>query len=299
MPPLILLIALPVLSAVAVQRLMFANLDRPPSDYGTGTMFDSIAPRYDMINRVLALGMDIGWRKRMVAAVKDSLQRQLRDFDELGGPPVKILDLATGTADVAILLAQEVPTAEVIGVDPSANMLKIGRDKVQKSQLSSHVTLQQHDAQNLAALTESSFDGATMAFGIRNVPNRPDALCQIHKVLKPDARFCILEFSEPDGSAGVLGRVATVFIRHVIPVVGGILSGAPREYWHLQNSIKDFPSPAEFATLLESLQCVESGGDFHLEELVQMNFGSVQLYVTRVRKRPNYDSDRVEAATSQ
>jgi demethylmenaquinone methyltransferase / 2-methoxy-6-polyprenyl-1,4-benzoquinol methylase len=299
MPPLLLLIAVPVLSALAVQRLMFAHLDRPPADYGTGTMFDSIAPRYDMINRVLALGMDIGWRKRMVSAVKDSLRDQLRELDSNGGPAVKILDLATGTADVAILLAQEMATAEIVGVDPSANMLQVGRSKVQQKNLASHVTLQQHDAQNLAALPESGFDAATMSFGIRNVPNRPDALCQIHKVLKPNARFCILEFSEPDKSAGMLGKVATVFIRHVIPVVGGILSGGPREYWHLQNSIQDFPSPAEFATLLESLQCVDSGGDFRLEELVQMNFGSVQLYVTRVRKRPNYDSERVEAASSQ
>jgi demethylmenaquinone methyltransferase/2-methoxy-6-polyprenyl-1,4-benzoquinol methylase len=258
---------------------MFADLQRPPSDYGSGRMFDAIAGRYDLVNRVLALGMDVGWRRRMVTTVREGVEAS-------GAGSPRILDLATGTADVAILLAREMPGAAVVGVDPSAGMLDVGRGKVSGLGLQSRVELQQRDAQNLLALGESSFDAATMAFGIRNVPNRHDALCQIHRVLKAGATFCILEFSEPDASFGALGKVAKAFIRHVIPVLGGILSGRPREYWHLQNSIKDFPAPAEFAELLESLQCVDSGGDFKLDRLVQMNFGSVQLYVSRVRKRP-------------
>jgi demethylmenaquinone methyltransferase/2-methoxy-6-polyprenyl-1,4-benzoquinol methylase len=285
MPPVLvpLIVIVPVLSAVLFQRIMFANLQRPPFDYGSGRMFDDIAGRYDLINRVLALGMDVGWRKQMVNIVRDSV-----DSSSLEEPP-RILDLATGTADVAIMLAQELPESEVLGVDPSARMLQVGRDKVSKLQLESQIKLEQHDAQNLSHLQESSFDAATMAFGIRNVPNRPDALCQVHKVLKPGAAFCILEFSEPDASFGVLGRLAKVFIRHVIPVLGGLLSGRPREYWHLQNSIRDFPTPSEFVQLLESLQCVDSGGDFQLEKLLQMNFGSVQLYMSRVRKRPRVE----------
>jgi len=122
------------------------------------------------------------------------------------------------------------------------------------------------------------FDAATMSFGIRNVPDRETALCQIHKVLREGARFCVLEFSEPAPDTGFLGAVARQFIRYVVPVLGGILSGKPREYWHLQNSIQDFPSPKEFGELLEHLDCAD--GAFRLDELIQLNYGSVQLYVS-------------------
>ena len=119
-----------------------------------------------------------------------------------------------------------------------------------------------------------------MAFGIRNVPERDVALCEIHRLLKPAGVLDILEFSEPDDSFGLLGRLARVFIRHIVPVVGGVLSGAPREYLHLQNSIKDFPTPPRFRELMENLSCGEDRkGFFSMEEVIHMNFGSVQLYV--------------------
>jgi demethylmenaquinone methyltransferase/2-methoxy-6-polyprenyl-1,4-benzoquinol methylase len=211
--------------------------------------------------------------------------------------PPKLLDIATGTADVALLLAKSIPTASILGMDPSHNMLEIGRQKVTRQEKDAQIQLDFGAVQDFdTKLLEHQFDGATMAFGIRNVPApREDALCQIHRVLKPNAVFCILEFSEPADDAGFLGYLARLFIRHIVPIVGGLLSGAPREYLHLQNSIQDFPSPPDFVKLMESLSCKSSSssgsvdpgdqksssfGSFRVDELIQMNFGSVQLYVT-------------------
>ena len=168
-------------------------------------------------------------------------------------------------------------------MDPSNNMLDVGRTKVQDKGLQDQVDLQYGAVQDFETLFPEahSFDAATMAFGIRNVPEaRDEALCQVHRVLKEDGIFCILEFSEPSSEFGFMGALARLFIRHVVPILGGILSGAPREYLHLQNSIKDFPSPKEFGELIESVKCGdESKHAFHLEELEQLSFGSVQLYV--------------------
>ena len=274
-------LVLPIALAVIAQRLLFAGLDAPPTDFGTGHMFDLIATRYDAINRVLAIGMDVGWRRQMVQKIHDSLNTASLSDDNNSKP--RILDLATGTADVALMLRKEIPQATVIGIDPSHKMLAVGRQKVQRAGFEESISLTQADAQDLlASLEPSSFDAATMAFGIRNVPNRQKALCQIHAVLKDQARFCVLEFSEPDESFGMMGVITRWFIRYLVPLIGGILSGAPREYWHLQNSIKDFPTPQEFGQFLENLDC--QTGTFRLEELIQISFGAVQLYVTKVLK---------------
>lgn len=257
------------------------HLPPPPADHGNGQMFDLIASRYDTINRVLAVGMDVGWRQVMV----DRIARSVRGIER-----PKILDVATGTADVALLLAKTIPTADILGVDPSPKMLAVGADKIQQRNLSDHIKLLQID--DIQRYTDfaavDSFDAATVSFGIRNVPDRRTALCEIHAVLKPQAMFSILEFSEPDDSFGTLGILARLFIRYIVPVLGGILSGKPREYLHLQNSIHNFPTPPEFKRLLEHLDCVDgdgnNGGHFDVESIRQLNFGSVQLYVSRTVK---------------
>jgi demethylmenaquinone methyltransferase / 2-methoxy-6-polyprenyl-1,4-benzoquinol methylase len=253
----------------------------PAADYGNGSMFDLIASRYDLINRVLAVGMDVGWRQVMV----DRIKRSVKNLEQ-----PKILDVATGTADVALLLAKSIPTAQILGVDPSQQMLNIGIDKIKDRKLSDQINLLKiTDTQRYTDFAGvDSFDAATMSFGIRNVPDRRAALCEIHRVLKPGAMFGILEFSEPDESFGTLGALARLFIRHVVPVLGGYLSGKPREYMHLQNSIMNFPTPKEFQRLLENLNCEGGDGDnngyFAVESIQQLNFGSVQLYVSTAVK---------------
>lgn len=309
------------LLAISIPALyLTATYGPPPPNYGSGSMFDRIATRYDFINRALALNLDTGWRVQMVKAVTSNGALFRRRYEgENGGSGAKILDLATGTADVAILLADEakqtigaeVSSATVLGVDPSQNMISVGRGKVKARGLDEVVSLQIGDARKLSGLKDNEYDAATMAFGIRNVPEKDEALCEIWRVLKKTnsisdnddsdnsssySKLAILEFSEPGPDTGILGALARLFIRHIVPVMGAALSGAPKEYLHLQNSIKEFPSPTEFKALMEGLQCTantatitagEDGEDgaesmtgaFLVDEIRQMNFGSVQLYV--------------------
>ncbi len=291
---IVFIFGLPVLASIILNFIY----EKPPRDHGKGTMFDIIANRYDFINRALALNMDIGWRKTMIAEVTShgKLFDSIEDTSS-----VKVLDLATGTADVAILFVKEYLNTniqdsnkrniEILGVDPSINMITVGREKVFKENLIEQITLDLGDARDLKDLSTNFFDAATMSFGIRNVPEKEQALCEIHRVLKKEvaddvggrtsgAKFGILEFSEPGEEAGVMGAGAKLFIRYIVPVLGAILSGAPREYMHLQNSIEDFPSPKDFVALMEGLSCGKEGkGRFRVDDLIQLNFGSVQLYL--------------------
>lgn len=305
-----------------VSHFLRNTISPPPSDYGTGSMFDLIAERYDFINRALALNLDMSWRHRLVKEVV-GVEGEIFDNEVRAGESVKILDLATGTADVAILLGKaaaqyqtqhkvitsyssersaENDSNTVLGLDPSQNMLNVGISKVKQADLSNIVRLQLGDARNLNSLSDDSFDAATMSFGIRNVPEKEMALCEIHRVLKKqngESKLAIMEFSEPGPDTGIMGSLARLFIRHVVPAIGAMLSGCPKEYMHLQKSIKDFPSPPEFVALMEGLRCpIKNGGgdgadddvndrklqfdtfgSFRVKEVINLNFGSVQIYV--------------------
>jgi demethylmenaquinone methyltransferase/2-methoxy-6-polyprenyl-1,4-benzoquinol methylase len=268
-------------------------------------MFDLIANRYDFINRALALNLDMGWRHRLVSEVVGP-EGELFTKSSSAYNAVKILDLATGTADVAILLGKAVTEyssakSEVLGLDPSQNMLNVGKTKVKQSNLASIVTLQLGDARELNTLGDNTIDAVTISFGIRNVPEKEQALCEINRVLKKgneQSKLAIMEFSEPGEDSGVMGSMARAFIRHVIPSLGALLSGAPREYMHLQKSIQEFPSPSEFVALIEGVKCpvkairsssdgeeegeevqMNTFGSFRVKKVVNLNFGSVQIYI--------------------
>ncbi len=232
-----------------------ASTPRP----GSGEMFDAIARRYDLLNRLISFGLDQSWRKKTVLALA------LGD----GGT---VLDLATGTGDLAILIAREHPSARVIAVDPSRGMLAVAEGKV--ADLGGRVELRVGDAQALD-LPDGSVDGVTMAFGIRNVPDRPKALREMARVTRPGGRIAILELSEP--RHGVLGALARFHIHTVVPTVGGAISGA-REYRYLQRSIAAFPSPEQFAVVMS-----EAGID--VLEVAPLTFGVVTLYVGTPRPR--------------
>lgn len=276
-------------------------------------MFDLIATRYDFINRALALNLDMSWRHRLIKEVVGA-DGEIFANNSKNGEPVRILDLATGTADVAILLGKAAArynahssssasseSSTVLGLDPSQNMLNVGKTKIQQADLSNIVTLQLGDARKLDSLSDGTFDAATMSFGIRNVPEKEMALCEIHRVLKKvvESKLAIMEFSEPGPDTGIMGSMARLFIRHLVPAMGAMLSGYPKEYMHLQTSIKDFPSPSEFVALMEGLKCpiggggedgaeleIDTFGSFRVKEVVNLNFGSVQIYVaTPILKR--------------
>ncbi len=232
-----------------------------PATLGSGAMFDRIAQRYDFVNRVLSLGLDGRWRRRTVRAVLGSRH------DELGERP-RVLDVATGTADLAIDFARRCPGASLIGLDPSTRMLEIARAKIAKRALADRIALVVGDAQQLP-YSDAEMDAATIAFGIRNVPDRLVALRELARVVRAGGRVAVLELGEPRG--GVLGRVARFHTRHVVPRLGGLLSGA-REYAYLQRSIAAFPPAAEFATLMQR-------AGFHLLEVTPLTFGACTLYV--------------------
>jgi demethylmenaquinone methyltransferase/2-methoxy-6-polyprenyl-1,4-benzoquinol methylase len=224
---------------------------------GSGAMFDKIAPRYDLLNRLMSFGIDQRWRNKTV----DALELK---------PGARVLDLATGTADLALKVLRRHPETTVVGVDPSVGMLEIGKQKVAAAGLAGKCELQVGDAQELP-FPDHSFDGICIAFGIRNVPDRLRALREMARVTKPDGRIAILELSEPRG--GIMGPLARFQIRTVVPWVGSLLSGA-REYRYLQQSIAAFPSPEVFAGVMR-----EAG--LEVLRVQPLTFGVCCLYVAR------------------
>lgn len=223
---------------------------------GSGQMFDAIAPRYDLLNRLLSLGIDQRWRRLLVRRLELT-------------PGARVLDHATGTADLALLIARSHPTVRVLGLDPSMEMLRIGREKVTTAGLGERVELRQGDAEQLEGVDSQSIDAVSIAFGIRNVPDRGRALREFARVTRPGGRIAILELSEPRG--GLLGPLARWHVHSVVPWVGALLSGA-REYRYLQRSIAAFPPPEEFARLME-----QSG--LRVLSIQSLTFGVCHLYV--------------------
>jgi demethylmenaquinone methyltransferase/2-methoxy-6-polyprenyl-1,4-benzoquinol methylase len=224
---------------------------------GSGNMFDAIAHRYDLLNRVISLGVDQGWRRRTVDALALA-----------GRGPAEVLDLATGTADLAMMIARRLPEVRVTGLDPSRNMLDVGVRKLAETKLDQRVTLVEGDAQTLP-FEDGRFAGATMAFGIRNVPDRAKALREIARVTRKGGRVAILELGEP--KRGIFGPLARFHIRHVVPTIGALISGS-REYRYLQESIAAFPEPDVFAELMRA-----SG--LRVIAVTPLTFGVCNLYV--------------------
>jgi demethylmenaquinone methyltransferase/2-methoxy-6-polyprenyl-1,4-benzoquinol methylase len=218
-------------------------------------MFDGIAHRYDLVNRVISLGIDQSWRRKTVQAL------QLRASS-------RVLDLATGTGDLAILVARTHPDAQIVGVDPSPKMLEVGQKKLLSMGLSERIELRVGDAQALE-FPDRTFDGLCIAFGIRNVPDRLQGLREMARVTKAGGRVAILELSEPRG--GLLGPLARFHVHSVVPTVGALLSGGS-EYRYLQKSIAAFPPAAEFEALM-----VEAG--LRVVASTALTFGVCHLYV--------------------
>ena len=184
-----------------------------------------------------------------------------------------MLDLATGTADLAIQVARTEPSASVVGLDPSSKMLEVGRVKVARAQLDARVELVQGDAQALP-FESNSFDSVCIAFGIRNVPDRGKALREMARVTRSGGRIAILELSEP--RSGLFGALARFHIHTVVPYVGALLSG-DKEYQYLQRSIAAFPPADEFAALMK-------GSNLDVVAVHPLTFGVCHLYVAEPGK---------------
>ena len=222
---------------------------------GSGQMFDQIAPRYDFVNRVLSLGLDKRWRRRVIK--------------ELGlAPNARILDVATGTGDLAVELARAAPQGYVIGLDPSTQMLSVAVQKMAKLGLAERVTLIEGDAQQLPQ-ANCEIDAATIAFGIRNVPDRAQGLRELARVVRPGGRIAVLELGEPQ--SGFFGRAARFHTRQIVPRIGALLSGK-REYRYLQTSVAAFPTPDVFAQLMRD-------NGLEVQKVIPLTFGVCTLFI--------------------
>jgi len=195
-------------------------------------MFSEIAPRYDLLNRVLSAGVDRSWR---VAAVKAALT----------GSPQRILDLATGTGDMALLLKKVAPQAEVIGADFVPPMLELARQKAQKLGLS--IPFVEADALSLP-FPSSHFDAVTIAFGFRNFADYTAALSELYRVIAPGGKLCILEFPPPPKTG--LGLLYRFYFTRILPLIGGLVSGSASAYRYLPESVERFPDPNTLAGLM-------------------------------------------------
>jgi demethylmenaquinone methyltransferase / 2-methoxy-6-polyprenyl-1,4-benzoquinol methylase len=205
-----------------------------PEKQAVRSMFDRIAPRYDLLNRLLSGGTDVRWRRRAV--------------DELGlGGPARLLDLCTGTADLLIEGLGRDERLSGVGADLSEGMLRRGRAKLGRTGLLARAALVGADGERLPFRADS-FEGALVAFGIRNIGERERALGEIFRVLRPGGRLVVLEFSMPRGR---LGHAYRFYFRHVLPRIGGLVSGDAEAYRYLPASVAAFPEPPAFGALLE------------------------------------------------
>jgi demethylmenaquinone methyltransferase/2-methoxy-6-polyprenyl-1,4-benzoquinol methylase len=205
-----------------------------PEKAAVRSMFDRIAPRYDLLNRLLSAGTDVRWRRQAV------------DFLELE-PPLRVLDLCTGTADLLIEALGRDGRSSGLGVDVAQGMLVRGARKLERRGLARRARLVGGDGEALP-VKAGSFDAAVVGFGIRNVGEPERALAEVRRALRPGGRFVVLEFSMP---GGLLGRLYRSYFTAVLPRVGGLVSGDASAYAYLPASVQKFPSPAEFAALME------------------------------------------------
>jgi len=209
-----------------------------PSRTQVWKMFDRVAHRYDFLNRILSLGIDRSWRKKMTSLLPP-------------GNGLKILDLATGTADqLLFLFAHSRRVKRGVGMDLAEKMLEIGRVKVQRRGLADVIALKKGDATQIQE-QGSPFDAVTISFGIRNVADVMRALREIHRVLKEGGRVLILEFSLPE-NRWVRGAYL-FYLRHILPRLGGWISGDSYAYRYLNETIETFPYGEAFCGLLETV----------------------------------------------
>ncbi len=207
----------------------------PQDQKGVWRMFNSIAPYYDFLNHLLSLNIDRYWRRFAVNLLLTHSQRR-----EI------FLDLASGTGDVGLTILSR-SDAKVVGVDPAAKMLAIFKKKAEKKGLEERVFEVVGDGLSLP-LSDSSVDGALIAFGIRNIPDRVSALKEMERVVRPGGAVVVLEFSKPEG---FFGLVYDLYFHRILPLLGRLISKDPGAYLYLPKTVEEFPSPPTFAHLMD------------------------------------------------
>jgi demethylmenaquinone methyltransferase / 2-methoxy-6-polyprenyl-1,4-benzoquinol methylase len=200
-------------------------------------MFDSIAHRYDFLNRFLSAGIDIRWRKKAIAYLKDIA-------------PNKILDVATGTADVAIMTQKILHPQQIIGIDISDGMLDIGRQKIKKEGFEKTITLYNGDSAAIQ-YADNSFDAVTVSFGVRNFEFLEKGLAEILRVIRPGGKLVVLEFSKPKNI--FVKSFYNLYMKVISPNIGKLFSKNKQAYAYLDASIQAFPEGQAFVNILQQV----------------------------------------------
>lgn len=204
-------------------------------------MFDTISKEYDGMNRVITFGIDVSWRKKVIAIINAI-------------HPKKILDVATGTGDLAILASQKTNANQIIGVDISAGMLEVGKEKIKQLKLENKIQLQLGDSEKLP-FEDQYFDAITVAFGVRNFENLDKGLSEIYRVLKPGGIFVVLETSVP-----TLPIIKQGYLFHsnvLLPFFGKLFTKDQKAYQYLSKSAKNFPYGEDFNNILKKNGFIE------------------------------------------
>ena len=218
------------------------------------TMFNDIAPKYDLLNHVLSMGIDILWRKKV--------RRLLATIQ-----PKRILDIATGTGDLAIELAKLNPE-EIIGADIAVDMLKIGEDKVKAKKLDGIIKMEPGDSENLR-FEDNYFDAVTVAFGVRNYENLLKGLTEMNRVMRPGGLVAILEFSKPHGFP--FRNIYNFYFKNILPGVGRMVSKNDEAYTYLPESVQKFPENKDF------MEVMKQAGYSNIDQQ-RLTFGIATLY---------------------
>lgn len=220
-------------------------------------MFDNISPKYDLLNRTLSMGIDVLWRKKAIKMMKAE-------------NPQLILDVATGTADLA-LEALSLNPQKIIGVDISEGMLDVGRQKIAKLNLHDKIELAYGDSENLD-FPENTFDAVMVSFGVRNFENLEKGLANIHRVLKKGGQIMVLEFSQPESFP--FKQIYQFYFKNVLPLVGKSISKDNSAYTYLPESVQVFPYGEAFNQKLKDL-------GFHSITCKPLTFGISSIYHAR------------------
>jgi demethylmenaquinone methyltransferase / 2-methoxy-6-polyprenyl-1,4-benzoquinol methylase len=231
------------------------NDRKAPSKHESWRMFNRIARRYDLLNRLLSFGQDIRWRNRLAAMLP-------------GQSVTEVLDLATGTGDLLLAMARSASGVEGFGLDMSADMLSIARRKIIGAQMENRLALVRADGIALP-FADQSFHLTTIAFGIRNIPDYETAVREMRRVLHPGGRALILEFSLP--SNRLLRASYLLYFRHILPRIGAIISGDSFAYRYLNQTVETFPYGNEFAELMR-------GAGFSEVRQHSLTFGVATIY---------------------
>ncbi len=198
------------------------------------SMFNTIAPKYDLMNRLMTFGIDKRWRSITVKTLKKAGVQN-------------VLDIATGTGDLAIKLAKEIDGSHITGIDLSEGMIRVGKTKVEQAGLSSRITLATADALQMP-FADNSFDAITVAYGVRNFEHLDKGYAEMLRVLRPGGMLCVLELTPP--SSPIVKPFYAAYTRGIIPVVGRLLSNDKRAYTYLPESIAAVPARQDMLNLM-------------------------------------------------